>query len=293
MVAQRFEIRPFDEAAGAELIGLDLAHPLDDAEFARIHDGFDRHSVLVFRDQQNLRPDAHIAFSRRFGELEIHVQKRFLLDGHPEILIVSTDTKEGQPIGLADAGRYWHSDLSYMPKPSMGSLLHARILPSEGGDTLFANQHTAYEALPASLRAELDTLHAEHSYLARNEAQRAKSTAIRPDLSEEQRKSVPPVTHPVVRTHPGTKRRALFVSEGFTTRITDLPEDEGTGLLQELFQHQTRQDFIYRHKWRQGDLVMWDNRALLHLAAGGPPGMVRTMYRTTIKGDAVIGAEAA
>jgi len=289
-VAQRFEIRPFDEAAGAELIGLDLAQPLDDAEFARIRDGFDRHSVLVFRDQQDLRPDTHIAFSRRFGELEIHVQKRFLLDGHPEILIVSTDTKEGQPIGLADAGRYWHSDLSYMPKPSMGSLLHARILPNEGGDTLFANQHAAYEALPATLRAKLDTLHAEHSYLARNEAQRAKSTAIRPDLSEEQRRSVPPVTHPVVRTHPGTKRRAIFVSEGFTTWITDLPEAEGKGLLQELFQHQTREEFIYRHKWREGDLVMWDNRALLHLAAGGPPGMVRTMYRTTIKGDAVIGA---
>lgn len=292
-MAQKFEIRSFDGIVGAEAIGLDLAAPLDDSEFARIKDSFDRHSVMVFRDQQDLGPAAHIAFSRRFGDLEFHVQKRFLLEGHPEILIVSTDTKDGQPIGLADAGRYWHSDLSYMPKPSMGSLLHARVLPEEGGDTLFASQHAAYETLPASLRAQLDPLHAEHSYLARNEAQRAKSTEVRPDLTEEQRKSVPPVVHPVIRIHPATQRRTLFVSEGFTTRITDLPETEGAGLLRELFRHQTKPDFIYRHKWREGDLVMWDNRAVLHLAAGGPPGMVRTMYRTTVKGDAVIGPGAA
>jgi taurine dioxygenase len=288
-MTQQFEIRPFDGIVGAETIGLDLAAPLDDGEFTRIKDAFDRHSVMVFRDQQHLSPAAHIAFSRRFGDLEIHVQKRFLLDGFPEILIVSTDTKDGQPIGLADAGRYWHSDLSYMAEPSMGSLLHARVLPPEGGDTLFANQHSAYETLPASLRARLDTLHAEHSYLARNEAQRAKSTAIRPDLSDEQRKTVPPVVHPLVRIHPATGRKTLFVSEGFTTRIIELPESESAGLLQELFQHQIRSEFIYRHKWREGDLVMWDNRAVLHLAAGGPPGMIRTMYRTTVKGDAVIG----
>ncbi len=292
-MAQNFEIRPFDGVVGAEAVGLDLREPLDDGEFARIRDGFDRNSVLVFRDQQDLDPGSHIAFSRRFGELEVHVQKRFLLDGHPEILIVSTaKNEEGQPIGLADAGRYWHSDLSYMPKPSMGSLLHSRVLPAEGGDTLFASQHAAYETLPKAISTRIEALHAEHSYLARNEAQRAKSTEVRPDLDEAQRKSVPPVIHPVVRIHPATKRRTLFVSEGFTTRITDLPEDESRDLLPALFQHQTKPDFIYRHKWRPGDLVMWDNRAVLHLAAGGPPGMVRTMYRTTVKGDAVIGAAA-
>jgi taurine dioxygenase len=243
---------------------------------------------MIVRDQQNLSPEAQIRFSRLFGPLEIHVQRRFLLDGHPEILIVSTELRDGEPIGLADAGRYWHSDLSYMPEPSLASLLLSRKLPTDGGDTLFADQHAAYDDLPKQLAARLELLQAEHSYLARNAAQRAQS-ALRPDLSEAQKRSVPPSIHPVVRVHPATGRKALFVSEGFTTRIVDLPEDESADLLATLFHHQTQAKFIHRHRWRAGDLVMWDNRALLHLAAGGPPGMVRTMHRTTIRGDRVIG----
>jgi taurine dioxygenase len=291
-MAKQFEIRPFAGTLGAEAVGLDLGDDLDEAAFARVKAGFEKYSVLVFRDQQRLTPQAHIAFSRRFGPLEIHVQKRFLLPDNPEVLIVSTETRNGEPIGLADAGRYWHSDLSYMPLPSMGSLLHSRVLPPEGGDTLFANQHAAYEALPAEFRARLDRLRAEHSYLARNMAQRAQST-LRPDLSEEQKKSVAPVVHPVVRIHPATKRKALFVSEGFTTHVVDMPADESADLLKQLAAHQTQPEFIYRHKWQDGDLVMWDNRAVMHLAAGCPPGMARTMYRTTIRGDAVIGPLAA
>ena len=290
MVAS-YEIRPFSEVLGAEVVGFDMRAPLDDAAFGALSDAFDRHSVLVFRDQQRLDPAAHIAFSRRFGPLEIHVQKKFLLEGHPELLIVSNEFRNGEPIGLVDAGKYWHSDLSYKPEPSMGSLLHSRILPAEGGDTLFATQHAAYDALPAAMQAKLQHLTAEHSYLARNEAQRAKST-LRPDLTEAQKQTVLPAVHPVVRVHPGTGRKALFVSEGFTTHIVELPEDESRDLLAEIYAHQTQAAFIYRHHWVDGDLVMWDNRAVMHLATGCPPDMARTLYRTTIRGSVPIGPAA-
>ena len=283
-----FEIRPFTEVLGAEVVGFDMRVPLDDADFATIAEAFDRHSVLVFRDQQKLDPASHVAFSRRFGPLEIHVQEKFLLPGHPELLCVSNEFRNGEPIGLVDAGKYWHSDLSYKPEPSMGSLLHSRILPAEGGDTLFATQHAAYDTLPAAMQRRLDPLTAEHSYLARNAAQRAKST-LRPDLSEAQKQTVLPTVHPVVRVHPGTGRKALFVSEGFTTRIMELPEDESRDLLTEIWAHQTQDQFIYRHHWIEGDLVMWDNRAVMHLATGCPPDMPRTLYRTTIRGSVPVG----
>ncbi|HEV2676229.1 MAG TPA: TauD/TfdA family dioxygenase [Aliidongia sp.] len=283
-----FEIRPFNEILGAEVLGFDMRVPLDDADFDTVSKAFDRHSVLVFRNQQRLDPASHIAFSRRFGPLEIHVQRKFLLEGHPELLIVSNEFRDGEPIGLVDAGKYWHSDLSYKQEPSMGSLLHSRTLPPEGGDTLFATQHAAYDALPAAMQAKLDRLTAEHSYLARNEAQRAKS-ALRPDLTDEQKQTVLPTIHPVVRVHPGTGRKALFVSEGFTTHIVELPEDESRDLLAEIYAHQTQPPFIYRHHWADGDLVMWDNRAVMHLATGCPPDMARTLYRTTIRGPVPVG----
>ncbi len=144
---QDFEVRPFDAPVGAEIVGLDIARPIDEADFARIHRAHLDHHVLVFRDQP-ITPDQHIAFSRRFGPLQIHVLHQFQLEGHPEILIVSNIKKaDGKPIGLGDAGAYWHSDLSYKPHPSLGSLLHAQELPSEGGDTLFADQHLAWEGL--------------------------------------------------------------------------------------------------------------------------------------------------
>jgi taurine dioxygenase len=277
------DIRPLHPALGAEVLGLDLAHDLPDDEFRAIRDAFNRYSVLVFRDQQKLTPARHVAFSRRFGPLELHVLRHFLHPGFPEILLVSNEVREGKNIGLADAGRYWHSDLSYKAEPSLGSLLHAKVLPAEGGDTLFASMIAAYERLPAALRARLDRLSAEHDYAARMQKQG------RPDLTPEQRAEVPPVAHPVVRVHPETGKRALFVNEGFTTRILGIPEDESRAILDRLFAAESDPDIIYRHKWREGDMVMWDNRAAIHLAAGCPPHMTRTMYRTTIKGGVPAG----
>lgn len=281
---QHVEIRAFEGPLGAEVIGLDLTQPLADDDFSRIHRAHLDHHVLVFRDQR-ITPAQQIAFSRRFGPLQIHVLHQFALPAHPEVLIVSNIVESGKPIGLGDAGHFWHSDLSYKEKPSLGSLLHAQVLPSEGGDTLFANMHLAWDTLPAHLRRAVEGLRAEHTYLARY-AELQSRNPWRPNLSAEQIAQVKPVVHPVVRTHPETGRKALFVSEHFTTRIVDIPENESRALLDELFAHSVRAEHLYRHQWRDHDLVFWDNRSLMHLAAGTPDHLHRKLYRTTIEGDA-------
>lgn len=281
---QHVEIRAFEGPLGAEVIGLDLTQPLADDDFSRIHRAHLDHHLLVFRDQR-ITPAQQIAFSRRFGPLQIHVLHQFALPAHPEVLIVSNIVESGKPIGLGDAGHFWHSDLSYKEKPSLGSLLHAQVLPSEGGDTLFANMHLAWDTLPAHLRRAVEGLRAEHTYLARY-AELQSRNPWRPNLSAEQIAQVKPVVHPVVRTHPETGRKALFVSEHFTTRIVDIPENESRALLDELFAHSVRAEHLYRHQWRDHDLVFWDNRSLMHLAAGTPDHLHRKLYRTTIEGDA-------
>jgi taurine dioxygenase len=281
--SQDIEINPFDGAVGAEVIGLDLSQPLAADDFRRIHRAHLDHHVIVFRDQ-HITPEQQIAFSRRFGPLQIHVLHQFHLQGHPEILVVSNVVENGKPIGLGDAGHFWHSDLSYKETPSLGSLLHAQELPAEGGDTLFANMHLAWDTLPEHLRGAIEGRTAEHTYLAKY-AELQRRSPWRPNLSAEQIAEVKPVVHPMVRTHPETGRKALFVSEHFTTRITGLPDAESHALLQELFNHSVRDEHLYRHQWRDHDMVFWDNRSLMHLAAGTPDHLRRKMYRTTVEGD--------
>jgi taurine dioxygenase len=277
------EIRVLDAAAGAEVIGLELHKPLDHVDFLRIHRAhLDRH-VLVFRDQR-ITPEQQVAFSRRFGPLQIHVLHQFLLKDHPEILVVSNVLENGKPIGLGDAGFFWHSDLSYKERPSLGSMLLAQELPAEGGDTLFANMHIAWETLPVRLQRAVDGRLAEHSYLAKYEELRARSP-WRPKLSDKQVAQVKAVVHPVVRTHPENGREALFVSEHFTTRIVGLPDDESRDLLAQLFAHSVKPEHIYRHHWKPYDMVFWDNRSLMHLATGCSDRMRRRLNRTTIEGD--------
>lgn len=284
-VATTFEIRPLQGAPlGAEVVGLDLSRPLDEAGFRRLHRAHLDHHVLVFRDQQHLTPAQQVALSRRFGPLQRHVLKQFALPSNPDVLIVSNIVEDGQPIGLGDAGHFWHSDLSYKDRPSLGSFLLAQELPSEGGDTLFANQHLAYDRLPDALKLAVAELRAEHWYLARYEELRRRSP-WRPALSAAQIAEVPPAVHPVVRTHPENGRKALFVSEHFTTRIVGVPEPVSRSLLDELFEHSTREAFVYRHRWRDGDMVFWDNRSVVHLAAGCPDALRRRLHRTTIEGD--------
>jgi taurine dioxygenase len=278
-----FEVELFDAPLGAEIIGLDLNRPLSQRDFQRIHKAHLDHHLLVFRDQR-ITPQQQVDFSRRFGPLQIHVLRNFQLPSNPEVLIISNIIEDGQPIGLGDAGHFWHSDLSYKETPSLGSMLHAQELPEEGGDTLFANMHLAWDTLPTALRNAVQDARAEHSYLTQYEELRRRSP-FRPALTQAQIDEVKPVVHPVVRTHPETGRKALFVSEHFTTRIVGVPEDESRALLAELYAHSVLPEHVYRHCWAPHDMVFWDNRSLMHLAGGTPPHLRRKLYRTTIEGD--------
>lgn len=284
LAGQSFEIRRLPAPFGAEVLGLDLSRPLNDADFQRVHRAHLDHHVLVFRGVR-ITPAQQITFSRRFGPLQIHVQKKFQLAGHPEVLVVSNIKLDGEPIGLGDAGHFWHSDLSYKATPSLGSLLHAQELPIEGGDTLFADQHAAYAQLPQALKDRIANLTAEHSYLAKYDELRARSP-WRPVLTQAQLDEVRPAVHPIVRTHPETDRKALFVSEHFATRVPGLPDEESRALLAELFARSVQPGFVYRHQWRAHDMVFWDNRSVMHLAAGTPDHLRRKLYRTTIEGNA-------
>ncbi|NMM28550.1 MAG: TauD/TfdA family dioxygenase [Glaciimonas sp.] len=278
------EIRAFDAPLGAEVIGLDLSQSLRQDDFARIHKSHLDYHLIVFRDQR-ITPQQQVDFSRRFGALQIHVLSQFQLPGHSEVLIVSNIKENGQPIGLGDAGHFWHSDLSYVELSSLGSMLHAQELPTEGGDTLFANMHLAWDTLPQELRHAVEGKKAEHSYI-KQYAELQSRNSWRPNLTQEQIEQVKPVLHPIVRTHPETGRKALFVSEHFTTRIAGLPDDESRELLAQLFAHSVKPEHVYRHQWQPHDLVFWDNRSLMHVAAGTPDEKRRKMYRTTIEGDA-------
>lgn len=280
---QYLNIRPFDGPLGAEIIGLDLNRPVSDSNIAQIRAALVQNCLVVLRNQR-ITPDQHVAFSRRFGPLQVHVLNHFHLTQHPEILIVSNVVENGKPIGLVDAGADWHSDLSYMPVPSLGSLLHSQELPTEQGDTLYANMFKAYETLPADVKKIIDGRTAIHSYVYRYHRLQ-KLSPWRADLTQKQIDEVPPVEHPVVRTHPESGRKALFVSEGFTSHIVGLPQDESDALLKFLHEHTIRANNVYTHKWRAHDIVFWDNRSTVHYAAITPQHLRRTLYRTTVEGD--------
>lgn len=276
-------VTPLRGRFAAEISGVDLSASLDEATFDRIREAFRAHSVLVFRSQA-LTNEQHIAFSRRFGELEIHTAKHWLLPDQPEILVLSNRGEKGtKPI--VNGGAYWHSDITYKAKPPLGSLLYALEVPPEGGDTLFADMYGAYETLDEDTRARIGRLRAIHRYADRYR-QMGVEDRERPPLTREQLAEVPDVEHPVVRTHPQTHRKALFVNEGFTVGIARMEQDEGRALLERLFEHSVRPEHVYRHRWRAHDLVMWDNRCTMHRATDYDLRYTRAMHRTTICGDA-------
>jgi taurine dioxygenase len=287
-------------ALGAEISGVDLSRPLSEDAFAQVAKAFFDHEVVVFREQK-LAPQQQIAFTRRFGELEHHVRKESRLAGFPEILIVSNVFDErGRAIGAQDAGRFWHSDLSYKREPSLLSALYALEVPMQHGrvlgDTAFASAVAAYAALPEEKKRRLEGLCNVHSYRyyrAKNaEAQKAEVAAggrvVQEHVpSEEQLRSVPDVEMPLVRTHPVTGRKALFVNEAHTSHIVGLPKGEAEALLAELCRHIVRPEFAYTHRWRPGDLLMWDNCAVQHKATFDYAlPLRRLMYRTTVRGSA-------
>jgi len=278
-------IRRLSAALGAEVTGIDLRDPQRQENIRVLEQALGEHGILLFRGAR-IDPEQHIAFSRRFGELEAHVVSQFAHPEHPEIFVVSNVIEDGQLKGAVYAGQYWHSDLSYTATPSMGSLLHCREMPEVGGDTLWANMYLAYETLSAPLQRFLGSLRAVHDYGHAYDTYFA-HLKERPPLTAEQRAKVPPVEHPAVRTHPVTGRRALYVNPGFTTRFAGMTVEESRAILDYLFRHATRQEFLYRHKWRVDDLVFWDNRCTMHYALADYDFSVRRhMLRTTVAGSA-------
>ena len=281
-------IKPLSESLGAEMTGVDLSQTIDDETWNQILDAFHQYQLLLFPDQM-FTPEQHITFSRRFGDLEIHVCEQYLLPEFPEILLLTNERDEaGQRLSIADGGSGWHSDLSYMKEPSLGSLLHAVQVPETGGDTEWANMYKAYETLPEETQKRLEGLKAVHQFNQRlNPRLPAPDLRYRDEHSEELRSLTPDVEHPIVRTHPVTDRKSLFVSLRFTIGIADMDPVVGTALLDELLVHLEQIESTYYHKWRQGDLMIWDNRCTNHRACGGVVELpqIRRLHRTTVMGD--------
>ncbi|MDG2242650.1 MAG: TauD/TfdA family dioxygenase [Rhodospirillaceae bacterium] len=277
------QINVLSDVCGAEVIGLDCGGPIDDQTFDTIKQAFADHSVLIFRDQY-LSPEQHLEFSRHWGDLNSHILTQYLLPGYPELLAVSNKKDEnGEPLGIEDAGRYWHTDVSYEDVPPMGSLLYGLEVPEEGGDTLFASQYRAYENVPEDLKGEITSLKARHRF---NYVQiQSSRDSNRKPLTEEQKKQLGGAVHPVVRTHPETGRKALYVNPGFTESLIYVDEHESRALLDKLFGYATDPAVIYRHKWQLRDLVFWDNRCLMHHATPYPADSIRHMHRTTVAGS--------
>lgn len=279
------KIKPIEGGLGTEIFGIDLAH-LDDGQFAELRSLLLKHQILVVRDQ-DLAPADQLSFSQRWGELDVHVQIDDQHPDHEEILVLTTEMKDGKYIGAPHAGDYWHSDLSYVEHPTFCTILHALEVAEQGGDTAFADMYRAYETLPEATKDRIATLRARHSYdRLMNPRVAIPDTHAAVAQKRYSDRSPPPVVHPVVRTHPETGRKALYVTPRFALNIEGMAEDESEKLLQELFENATRPEFTYRHKWEKGDLVMWDNRCLMHLACGGvPKGQIRHMNRTIVRGD--------
>jgi len=278
------QIKPLSQHVGAEIVGVDLARPLSDDAFRQIEDAYDRYSVLVFRDQE-LTPEQQIAFARRFGELEISPRTDFALPGYPEILVLSNIIENGKPIGNAEAGRTWHTDMSYTAKPPRGSLLYAREIPIENGralgDTVFASAAAAFDSLPRERQAALIGLRAIHRAGAKKYAPGSKLADAVKDL--------PDVEHPVIRTHPATGRKAIYVRDGECVGIRGVAEQESLPLIKELSEMVPQEAFCYRHTWRVGDLLMWDNSMTQHLAISDYKlPLRRLMHRVTVNGTVPI-----
>ncbi len=288
---QRLQVVRIGSHFGAEVRGIDLMKLIDDEIFKEIERAFYTESVIVFRGQ-NISEEQHIAFSKSFGNLEVHVSgARYLHPKHPEIRINSNIIENGRPIGATDAGQYWHTDLSYMREPSKCSLLYAVEVPMRGGkplgDTQFVSVAAAYDALPADMKKLLEGLKAVHSYSYRY-YKLTDAGKQRPQLTDEQKVRTPDVEHPVVVAHPCTGRKCLFVNEGFTTRVVGMTETESRELLSEIFAHVRKPEFLYSHKWAVGDLLMWDNLSTQHFAvADYALPLRRKMQRTTVTGIAL------
>ena len=272
-------VKPLAPKIGAEITGVDISRPLGEAEFKAIHGAWLKHQVLVFRNQ-TLSEDQQIDFGRLFGEIQT-VRSAPGLYKNPYVLMVSNVVgPDGNKGALPDGEMQFHSDQCYRELPSQGSMLHAITIPSAGGDTLFANCYSAYDTLPRDVKQRLVGLRARQVYdYNLNPTQRG---------TREIAADVPTWVHPVVRIHPATGRKALYVSRLMTSRIEGLAEHESDQLLNLLFDHVEQAQFIYSHAWQKGDVLMWDNRCALHARTNFDPAETRLMRRITLMGEPVV-----
>lgn len=278
------ETIPVDAPIGAEIRGVDLSQDLDDASFAAVEAAFNEYSVVWFRGQ-TISAEKQVAFSERFGEIEVNAFNKFALPNNPKVLIVSNIKEDGEDIGYADAGSHWHTDMSYTATPPRMTMLYAIEVPEENGkplgDTMFASATAAYDTLPEDTKARLDDLKATHRFAAKERGVRKPV-----ELTPEQIAKNPDVIHPVARTHPITGRKALYVRAGECIGIPGMPDDEALPLIKELSDRVIQPEFLYRHRWQVGDVLMWDNAAVQHWAPRDYEWpQRRRMHRTTVNGS--------
>ena len=268
-------VRPLSSALGAEILGIDLRDDIDARVFAQIRDAWHQNLVIVLRGQ-NMSEEDQVRFAEKFGPPAVIHTKQFVRN-HPAVMLISNIREDGKPIGaLPDGEMHFHTDQCHQERPAMASMLYALEVPRAGGNTLFANGYTAYETLPPEIKRRIDGRKALNAYDYETAATKRGTR-----LSQ----SVPSYAHPVVRTHPATGRKALYVNRLMTVRIEGLPAQESDDLLAMLFDHQERREFIYEHVWRVGDLVIWDNRCTLHARTDFSPDERRLMRRVTILGE--------
>lgn len=271
-------ITPISTALGAIVGGIDLSQPLGNAEQQAIEHALLEHQVLFFRAQP-LTPQQQAGFAARFGDLHIHPIFPNVAE-QPEILVLDTAVTD-----VAD-NAIWHTDVTFLPTPALGSVLAAKQLPAYGGDTLWASGFAAFDTLSKPMQRLLDGLTATHDFTRSFPLERFGTTPADLQRWEDTRRQYPPLSHPVVRTHPVSGRKALFVNEGFTSRINELTASESTALLSYLFAHATRPEFTIRWRWQENDVAFWDNRVTQHYAVDDYRPQRRVMHRATILGDA-------
>ena len=273
MAYRHIDVKALTPAVGAEIRGVDLGAPLPDEVFGEVRSAFLRHQVVFFKEQEALAPDRQAAFARRFGGLHLHPAAPHL-EGRPEIFVIHThkDSKVAN-------GNGWHTDVSCDDEPPLGTMLQLHKLPSQGGDTLFASMYAAWDALSGPMQAFLSTLTARH------ESEHVYRGRYSDRNVDDAGKVYPETSHPVVRTHPETGRRALYVNRAFTTRIEGLGAAESRALLNFLFEHMEQERFQVRFKWEVNDMAFWDNRCLKQYAMWDYWPEERKGHRVTIRGD--------
>ena len=280
MTDKNIRVRTLGAGAAAEITGVDLAAPLDERTFAAIEAAFDQSGVIVIPDQ-SITPTQQLIFARRFGDIEVNYHSaKYGLPEHPEIYKISNITKDGKPIGSRRAGENWHSDMIYSAQPPRATMLHAIEVPElhglKLGDTAFANAAAAYEALPNAMKRRIEGLRAVFDFTGRKRSEA-------PDVATVGR--YPPVQHPIARIHPRTGARCLYINRDDCTGIVGLAHDEAEALIVALSDHVIKPEFLYRHRWRKGDIVMWDNCTVQHKAIiDYDLPLRRLMHRLTIVG---------